>query len=159
LWGRLNEAAHFFAASVLLCKHGGLPTKTAYGMSMSSYCRRGSFLLILAISLSLCGCWKNATPDDELMSELVHKDFKQRRTAALCIREMRPVPEIYIPPLIKALNDQDPEVRQTAAEALGEVGIAGRPFLNDLAKLSNEHNDTQVRVALQRSVEKINHSQ
>ena len=138
--------------------------KTADSSKVSSYFSGGILLLVLlltaAISYSfLGGCWKPINPDEELMADLVHKNLQQRRSAALCIREMRPVPEIYIPPLIKALDDQDPEVRHTVAEALGEVGTAGRPFLNELAKISNEHSDTQVRVALQRSVDKINYSQ
>lgn len=138
--------------------------KTADKSPVSSYFSGGILLLVLLLTVAISyaalgGCWKPINPEEELLTELAHKNLQQRRTAALCIREMRPVPEIYIPPLIKALDDPDPEVRQTAAEALGEVGTAGRPFLNELAKLSNEHSDTQVRVALQRSVEKINYSQ
>ncbi|HMS72582.1 MAG TPA: HEAT repeat domain-containing protein, partial [Baekduia sp.] len=53
---------------------------------------------------------------------MTHQEAKHRRTAAFCIREMRPVPASFIPALLKALDDEDTEVRQSAAAALGEVG-------------------------------------
>jgi HEAT repeat protein len=113
----------------------------------------------VGLCLLLGGCGKSFNPDEELLAELAHKEVKHRRTAAFCIREMRPVPASYIPALLKALDDEDTEVRQSAAAALGEVGTEGRPYLNEIMKQANEHADTQVRVALQLSAERINHSQ
>ena len=113
----------------------------------------------MAACLLLAGCWKSVSQQEELVAQLKHKDARQRRTAALLIRDLRPVPESYLVPLIQALNDSDPEVRLSAAEALGEIGGCGRSKLTELAKLSNEHQDPQVRFALQQSVSKINTSQ
>lgn len=116
-------------------------------------------LSAVGLCLLLGGCGKSLDPDEDLLTELTHKEVKHRRTAAFCIREMRPVPASYIPALLKALDDEDTEVRQSAAAALGEVGTEGRPYLNEIMKQANEHSDTQVRVALQLSAERINHSQ
>lgn len=123
------------------------------------YCRRVWLQSGAGLFLLLSGCSRTLNPDEELLSELTHKDVKHRRTAAVCIREMRPVPANYIPALLKALDDEDTEVRQSVAAALGEVGTEGRPYLNEIMKQANEHADTQVRVALQASAERINHSQ
>lgn len=115
-------------------------------------------LWMVAIATS-AGCGKKIDPQAELLAELKHSDVEQRRTAVVLLREMRPVPEIYIPALIETLNDSDPQIRQAAADALGEAGIGARPVINDLAKISHEHFDPQVRYALQRAVQKISAAQ
>lgn len=118
-----------------------------------------SFLLCIVGLATIAGCGKKVDPQAELLSELKHNDLEHRRTAVVYVRELRPVPEIYIPALIEALNDNDPQIRQTAADALGEAGLGARPVINDLAKLSHEHFDPQVRYALQRAVQKISAAQ
>ena len=116
-----------------------------------------SLLLLFALGLAASGgCGQKIDPEQELIAELSHVDLEPRRTAARFIREMRPVPAIYIEPLIKALNDNDPQVRQMAAEALGEAGVAARPFAEQLNKTSTDHFDPQVRFALERAVKRIN---
>lgn len=120
---------------------------------------RRHFLLCLCAIAGLCGCGKKLDPEQELIAELSHIEIEPRRTAVRQIRDMRPVPPKLIEALIKALNDNDPQVRQTAAEALGEAGIDGRPFAEQLNKTSAEHFDPQVRFALQRSVQRINSAQ
>jgi HEAT repeat protein len=123
--------------------------------------RPGQRLLLLSIVglATIAGCGKKVDPQAELLAELTHNDLEVRRTAVVYLREMRPVPEVYIPALIQALNDNDPQIRQTAADALGEAGIGARPVINDLAKLSHEHFDPQVRYSLQRAVQKISAAQ
>ena len=116
-------------------------------------------LLLIALALAAAGCGRTIDPDEQLIGELKHVDLETRRTAARYISAMRPVPEKYIQPLMNALNDNDPQVRQAAAEALGEIGIDGRPFVEQLNKTSTEHFDPQVRFALQPAVQQINSAQ
>jgi HEAT repeat protein len=117
-------------------------------------------LLLLMVGVAtMAGCGAPIDPQAELLAELKHNDVEQRRTAVVLLREMRPVPEMYIPALIEMLNDNDPQIRQVAADALGETGVGARPVINDLAKISHEHFDPQVRFALQRAVQKISAAQ
>lgn len=116
-------------------------------------------LLWIVAFVSIAGCGKEVDPQQELLLELTHNDVEQRRTAIVYLGGMRPVPEMYIQPLMQALNDNDPQVRLAAAEALGEAGMGGRAVLNELSKISHEHFDPQVRFTLQRSVQKISLSQ
>jgi HEAT repeat protein len=129
-----------------------------FGLPMLSFGHRCLLLLIVGLAVTL-GCGKTIDPQQELLTELTHTDVEQRRSAVFYLAAMRPVPEIYIQPLMQALNDNDPQVRQGAAEALGETGPGGRSVLNDLAKISHEHVDPQVRYTLQLSVKKISQSQ
>lgn len=122
--------------------------------------RLGFCLLVATAGLWFAsGCQTTVDPEEELLLQLKHDDTNQRATATVIIREMRPVPEKFIKPLLEALNDNDPQVRQAAADALGEVGIAGRPYLTEIGKLSNEHFDPQVRVSLERAFARINADQ
>lgn len=123
-----------------------------------SYCRGVSWI-ITAGALLLAGCQGKVDPEEQLIAQLKHNDVKERSAAAVLIRSMRPVPEHFIPPLLEALNDNDPQVRQAAADALGEVGNAGRPYLTDIGKLSNSHFDPQVRYSLERAFHNINTTQ
>ncbi|WP_254513794.1 HEAT repeat domain-containing protein [Anatilimnocola floriformis] len=117
----------------------------------------GRFLLLLLTLgvVPLSGCGKQIDPEQELIADLKSTDVAPRRSAVRNMCDMRPVPAKFIPPLIAALNDNDPQVRQRAAEALGETGIAGRPFAEQLNKTSTDHFDPQVRFALERAVRKI----
>ncbi len=123
--------------------------------------RRGVWLVVAAAPLFwfVAGCHQELSQDELLIQQLAHMETNERWNAALSIREMRPVRPQFIPPLIQALDDQDPRVRFAAAEALGEVGAEGRPFVNEMAKLSTSHPDSQVRFALQRSLTKISQAQ
>lgn len=119
--------------------------------------RLGFCLLVATAGLWLAsGCQTTVDPEEELLLQLKHNDANQRATATVIIRELRPVPEKFIKPLLEALNDNDPQVRHAAADALGEIGIAGRPYLTEIGKLSNEHFDPQVRVSLERAFHRIN---
>jgi HEAT repeat protein len=122
--------------------------------------RSGFCFLAVVAAISLAsGCQKNVDPDEELLQLLKHNDSSQRVTAAVIIRDMRPVPEKFIKPLLEALNDNEPQVRQTAADALGEIGIAGRPFLTQIGQTANTHFDPQVRMSLDRAFQRINADQ
>ena len=119
--------------------------------------RLGFCLLVATAGLWIAsGCQTTVDPEEELILLLKHKDAKQRVTATVIIRELRPVPEKFIKPLLEALNDNDPQVRQAAADALGEVGIAGRPYLTEIGNISNQHFDPQVRISLERAFNRIN---
>ena len=139
----------FQAASVL-----------SINMTPMLFGRLGTWLVVAAAAMPLGGgCQSNADPDEELIVQLKHKDASQRVTAVVIIREMRPVPEKFIKPLLEALNDNEPHVRVAAADALSEVGIPGRPFLTEIGKTSNEHFDPQVRMSLERAFKRINADQ
>lgn len=122
--------------------------------------RLGFCLLAAAAAFFVAsGCETHVDPEEELLVQLKHKNAAERARAAQFIREMRPVPEKFIKPLIEALSDSDPEVRKAAADALNEVGIAGRPYQTEIGKLSNEHFDPQVRLALERAFNRLNEPQ
>lgn len=105
------------------------------------------------------GCGTATDPNDELLRHLHDQEISVRRTAARQISTLRPVPEKYVEPLIAALNDNDPQVRHTAAEALGEAGIGARPHVQQINELAATHFDPQVRFALQQAIYKINNAQ
>lgn len=122
--------------------------------------RLGFCLLVAAAAIAVGGgCQSKVDPDEELIAQLKHNEASQRVTAAVIIREMRPVPERFIKPLLEALNDNEQQVRQAAADALCEVGVAGRPYLTEIGKTSNEHFDPQVRMSLERAFQRINADQ
>jgi HEAT repeat protein len=122
--------------------------------------RLGFCLLVAAAGLLIAGaCQTTIDPEEELLRQLKHGDVRERITAASLISGMRPVPEKFIVPLLEALNDNEPQVRQAAADALSEVGLAGRPHIVQIGKLSNEHFDHQVRHSLQNAFNRINAEQ
>ena len=114
---------------------------------------------VVATGLAGClGCQKNVDPQQELLAQLQHPEPGRRLIAGTSIREMRPVPELFIRPLMEALNDQDASLRCLAAESLGEVGPIGHNYVNELVKIANNHFDHQVREKLQQSIQKISDS-
>jgi HEAT repeat protein len=123
-------------------------------------CRFLAWIAVVAAPvLALAGCGEEIDSDQVVLKQLAHPNADERWNAVLSLRSLEPVPPQFVPSLLKALDDQDPRVRQAAAEALGELGASGRSQLNELTKLSNEHPDAQVRFALQQSVAKINRAQ
>lgn len=116
-------------------------------------------MIALAILLPAdLGCFRQPSPEDELLTKLQSKDANQRWTAALLIRDSPPVPSAFIDPLVKLLNDDDPKVRRVCAEALGETGPSGKRVLPQLTELANHHHDAEVRHALHQSIVKISNT-
>jgi len=64
-----------------------------------------------------------AASRDYLVRRLSHANVYIRRDAAFALREMTPVGGDAVPALIKALDDEDLEVAQNAAGALGAYGV------------------------------------
>jgi len=104
----------------------------------------------------LLGCQQDVDQEALLLKQLASPKADQRWSAALAIRDSAPVPGIFVPALVKALDDEDPRVRIAAAQALGEAGSNAREQMSALVKLANEHSDVQVRAALSDAVIKIN---
>jgi HEAT repeat protein len=105
------------------------------------------------------GCNKEVGHEELLLKQLADSRVEERRNATLTLQESRPVTPVFLPALMKALDDVDPLVRVTAARAIGNMGPDGRSKINELVKLSNEHPDVQVRAALQDAIMKINSPQ
>jgi HEAT repeat protein len=115
---------------------------------------------LVAIVLFLsAGCQQELDHEQLLLKQLSHASADERWNATLSIRELKPVPAVYLPPLLKLLDDPDARVRFGAALAIGDAGPAARPHIPALMKLANEHPDVQVRAALQDAVFKINSPQ
>ncbi|WP_425618199.1 HEAT repeat domain-containing protein [Anatilimnocola sp. NA78] len=122
--------------------------------------RRTVLLIALAIFLPAdLGCFRQPSPEDELLVKLKSKDANLRWTAALLIRDSPPVPAVLVNPLMHALQDDDPKVRRVCAEALGEAGAHGKPHLPALTEMANHHHDAEVRHALHQSIVKITAAQ
>ena len=116
-------------------------------------------LLLLLGALALVGCQQEVSHEEILLKQLADPNADLRWNATVSIRELRPVPAQFLPPLLKALDDPDPRVRVDAARAIGDAGPEARPHIPAIVKLSNEHSDLQVRAALQDAVMKINSPQ
>jgi hypothetical protein len=112
-------------------------------------------LLLGVITLPLVGCARTVEPADDQVRKLSSQDPQERWVTVQLIRDSPPVPDKLIAPLLKALHDDDPRVRRTAAEALGQSGKAGQAVLNEIGQLSTNHPDADVRLVLQQAVARI----
>jgi HEAT repeat protein len=109
---------------------------------------------------------------DDLVGQLIDGTVVERRRAALALAERDPDPTAIGPPLARAATDDaDPDVRQFAVEALGEVGgdAAGttarqalddpNPWVRAEAVVALDHLDREAhREAIERALDDDHHA-
>jgi HEAT repeat protein len=127
-------------------------------LSISVRTRRiavGAAALLLAATLL---CRPSTPPPDEteaLIEQLRSHDSATRELAIATIKQQHHVPPSLIEPLKLALHDDDPQVRLSAAQALGHLGASGREHLNSLAEICLAEKDPRVQATLRRSMEQV----
>jgi HEAT repeat protein len=65
---------------------------------------------------------------------LSDSNLRVRSLSAVALRAMGTAAEKAIPGLVKALDDPSPSVRAVAADALGNLGPAGKPAVETLSR-------------------------
>ena len=96
-----------------------------------------------------------------ITSAMSDQDLRIRHSAAgivatsLALGQMGPVPGETLSALIGALSDHDPDVRATAARALGDAGSAAKPAVAGLQKLAASDPVDYVRSVATHALDKI----
>jgi len=96
---------------------------------------------------------------DLLLQQLQSPDRATRCLAVRGIRQHQYVAPELIPPLLDAVQDTDPNLREAAAEALAEVGRAGQVHLPKLTEIYAAEKNPRVQTSLRHTIERISNAQ
>jgi HEAT repeat protein len=96
------------------------------------------------------------------LTRAMHGDLPQVRLAAtaviatgLALRSLGPLPKETLAQLAQALADPDPDIRATAARALGNAGNAARPAVAGLRVVASSDPFDYVRSAASEAIDRI----
>jgi HEAT repeat protein len=96
------------------------------------------------------------------LTRAIHGDLPQVRLAAtaviatgLALRSLGPLPTETVAGLAQALADPDPDIRATAARALGNAGKAARPAVTGLRVIAASDPFDYVRSAASEAIDRI----
>lgn len=123
-------------------------------MKTKPHISRGRFALLLALLLMACPSYQEAgeaepafegKPATFWLGQLESPEVRTRLKASHALSKIRPLSQVAVPALIKALRDPNEHVRRNSAEALAHVGSAARPALVALIEALSDQEDADLR--------------
>ncbi len=98
------------------------------------------------VCLAVLGCRTNST--DRLVAQLRESNPQVRQAAARALAEPHDVP-VAVAALTSAVSDPDYEVREEAAQSLGQIGADAKPSVSALeGMLADQHSSVRTTAAL-----------
>ncbi len=113
-------------------------------------------LVGLAILLLTNGCGKNSV--DELITDSQSSDPKKRMIAVRLLQKRQEDAQRAVPALIRALKDEESDIRLSAAIGLGYYGDKAKEAIPALSALTQDK-DQRMREAATKAIERIDPQQ
>lgn len=100
---------------------------------------------------------KSAEPAVKALANLLQSDPSPhvRSAAANALSQCHALPDVVVPALIKAVDDNYRQVRTSAAQALGQYGVRSRDAIPKLLELFKSETDTGIRQTCMYSLQAI----
>jgi HEAT repeat protein len=111
-------------------------------------------LLGLLLCAFASGCGKKEKSTDELIADLEAQEERERISAVRLLPERKKDAAQIVPALIKALRDEQGDVRRSAALGLGSFGEQAKEAVPALEAAKNDR-DARVRQAARSALERI----